>query len=319
MTSLKFAPTEPTQVPDDETLKRRAKHLSKLTGAEAAFSKKLKRDGVKFRTQVVIGFHIVDFLIPGKGLVIEVDGGYHDTNAQRKKDARRTKSLRSLGLQVIRIRNEDVEDWSVSALAEFKDRSDKYSEKCVRRGNNRRNRARGELTVFKKDRSRILLFLRLNKYTPITRDMVVAYLNAKKAMGGHHAMISFLKNRSKSSVNQSQNGPARQDSVETLVEGSQPSRSTCASLNRDGGPRTSVPNTGAKVHLLGRVLNSGTKTDTSSEVKPVAGKPFSERSVEARLKGEGKVGFTYGSHHPTTDRRENGLDSKSSSDTRLGS
>lgn len=53
-------------------------------------------------------FYIVDFFILSLNTVIEVDGGYHDTPEQRKKDKIKTRELRKEGYNVIRIRNEQV-------------------------------------------------------------------------------------------------------------------------------------------------------------------------------------------------------------------
>jgi very-short-patch-repair endonuclease len=61
--------------------------------------------GYKFRRQAVIGWRIVDFFCPEKGLVIEIDGGTHD----RDVDLRRDFELeRNTGFAVLRFTNEDV-------------------------------------------------------------------------------------------------------------------------------------------------------------------------------------------------------------------
>jgi len=62
-------------------------------------------DGFKFRRQAVIGAHIVDFLCPRKGLVVEVDG---DTHADPVAEARRDAVLRSHGFTVLHVTNADV-------------------------------------------------------------------------------------------------------------------------------------------------------------------------------------------------------------------
>ena len=62
--------------------------------------------GMQFRRQHPVGPFILDFYCPRKKLCIEVDGGVHD--AQREMDDARTEALGTLGIRVIRFRNEDV-------------------------------------------------------------------------------------------------------------------------------------------------------------------------------------------------------------------
>lgn len=64
--------------------------------------------GVKFRRQHAIGDYIADFACISFGLVIEVDGGYHDSTEQKKEDEIRTTQLNALGFEVIRFSNEDI-------------------------------------------------------------------------------------------------------------------------------------------------------------------------------------------------------------------
>ncbi|MEJ5241101.1 MAG: DUF559 domain-containing protein [Anaerolineales bacterium] len=64
-------------------------------------------DGVKFRRQQPIGPFVVDFYAPSHRLIVEVDGGVHET--QREKDRERQTLLESLGLRFVRIPAEKVE------------------------------------------------------------------------------------------------------------------------------------------------------------------------------------------------------------------
>jgi very-short-patch-repair endonuclease len=59
----------------------------------------------KFRRQDVIGWRIVDFFCPARGLVIEVDGDTHDAAADASRDAR---MLREFAYVTVRFTNEDV-------------------------------------------------------------------------------------------------------------------------------------------------------------------------------------------------------------------
>ncbi len=65
---------------------------------------------LKFRRQHQIGPYIVDFYCHERKLVIELDGGVHQIPEQKARDAERDEYLKSLGNQVIRIKNEDISE-----------------------------------------------------------------------------------------------------------------------------------------------------------------------------------------------------------------
>lgn len=92
---------------------------SKTTQYEEHFSKFLKTININFKEQfplyisdksnVIRKFYIADFYIPELRTIVEIDGGYHNLNTQRKKDIQRTKDIKDcLGLRVIRFTNEQV-------------------------------------------------------------------------------------------------------------------------------------------------------------------------------------------------------------------
>jgi very-short-patch-repair endonuclease len=64
--------------------------------------------GYHFRRQHVIRGFICDFYCPELRLVIELDGAVHHNQYAFEYDERRSGILEQLGLQVHRIRNEDV-------------------------------------------------------------------------------------------------------------------------------------------------------------------------------------------------------------------
>lgn len=51
---------------------------------------------------------IMDFLAPSRKLVVEVDGGYHRSAAQRRADARKDRRLKRAGYRVLRLSAELV-------------------------------------------------------------------------------------------------------------------------------------------------------------------------------------------------------------------
>lgn len=63
---------------------------------------------LKFRRQHVIKPYIVDFYCHEIGLVIELDGGQHNTEDGKAYDAERTHFLEALDLKVVRYLNSDV-------------------------------------------------------------------------------------------------------------------------------------------------------------------------------------------------------------------
>jgi len=63
--------------------------------------------GFKFRRQQPIGAFIADFYCASSRLIVEIDGGIH--NSQRESDSLRVQQLTERGYQVIRFTNEEVE------------------------------------------------------------------------------------------------------------------------------------------------------------------------------------------------------------------
>jgi len=83
---------------------------NKPTEAESLLWEALRGKGIdeKFRRQHIIDDFIVDFFCADKGLIIEVDGGYHNYPPQMKADKERTEVLSKLGYIEIRFTNEEI-------------------------------------------------------------------------------------------------------------------------------------------------------------------------------------------------------------------
>ena len=91
------------------TLKERRQDLRKnMTMAESLLWDELrnKKIGFKFRRQHSIGIYIIDFYCVEKKLIIELDGKVHLKNKDYDKE--RDNYLKSLSINVIRIKNEEV-------------------------------------------------------------------------------------------------------------------------------------------------------------------------------------------------------------------
>ena len=69
-----------------------------------------KFKNLKFKRQFPIGEYIVDFVCDEKKIIIEIDGGQHNTHENLEKDNARTEFLKSKGYRVIRFWNNDIKD-----------------------------------------------------------------------------------------------------------------------------------------------------------------------------------------------------------------
>lgn len=88
-----------------EQLQRRAYEFrNKPTPTENYAICKLNERGDKYyQFQKAFGFYILDFIIPSKLLVVELDGNEHEDN--KIYDARRDKFCNDCGLKVLRLKN----------------------------------------------------------------------------------------------------------------------------------------------------------------------------------------------------------------------
>ena len=98
-----------------ETFKR--KLLKKATITEKILTKFLKSKKVKVDPQRVIyidynciinKFYIADIYLPELNLIVEIDGGYHETVEQKEKDYNRDMDLKSVGYKIFRCTTSDV-------------------------------------------------------------------------------------------------------------------------------------------------------------------------------------------------------------------
>ncbi|NBX03793.1 MAG: DUF559 domain-containing protein [Alphaproteobacteria bacterium] len=91
-----------------------AKHLRhESTEVEKILWKHLRAkrfESFKFRRQQPIGSYIVDFFCASTALIIELDGGQHNEEAQKKYDAKRTEFLQQQGYRVLRFWNNEIND-----------------------------------------------------------------------------------------------------------------------------------------------------------------------------------------------------------------
>lgn len=91
----------------------RKKLISSATPYEQRLLQVLKSKGIKHNFQHIIQVdggiqYIVDFFLPQKDVVIEVNGGYHNKPEQVEKDKKRKWALEKMGYKVLVIRNEQL-------------------------------------------------------------------------------------------------------------------------------------------------------------------------------------------------------------------
>lgn len=97
-------------------LARQRQLNARMTHSEQIFQIRLRQAKVKHRSQQIIGPYIVDFVLPLRMIILEIDGSVHLDPAQIVWDTRRTAYLESLGFQVVRIPNEAVTTYSMEWL-----------------------------------------------------------------------------------------------------------------------------------------------------------------------------------------------------------
>ena len=94
-----------------------------MTIAEKILWEELRNNktGCKFRKQHPIGDYIADFICIEKRLIIEVDGGYHNSMEQQQNDAVRTIDIEKMEYSVIRFTNEEVEKHLPTVIMRIKE------------------------------------------------------------------------------------------------------------------------------------------------------------------------------------------------------
>ena len=75
---------------------------------------------IRFQRQKAIGEYIVDFYCPTLKIAIEIDGIQHYSQEGIEKDKIRTKYLNSIGIQVVRITNKQI-DTDFTWICEYLD------------------------------------------------------------------------------------------------------------------------------------------------------------------------------------------------------
>ena len=115
-----------------------AKQMRKeYTEAEDVLWQQLRANklGVKFRRQHPIEAYIADFTCLHSALIIEVDGGYHETAEQKIYDDERTRILNEIGFTVLRFSNEEVLQHIEGVLEKIKKQLTKSESENTKKNN----------------------------------------------------------------------------------------------------------------------------------------------------------------------------------------
>lgn len=93
---------------------RRAELASNMSSAEKAAYNNLVELGYKPVKQHPVWtkrkIYFADLYIPSLKLIVEIDGGYHNTARQKRLDSNRSSGLWRLGYHVVRLSNHDARD-----------------------------------------------------------------------------------------------------------------------------------------------------------------------------------------------------------------
>lgn len=93
------------KIPFARTLRQKQTDVEQLLWK---YLRNRRLNGVKFRRQHAIGKYIVDFVSVEKRLIIELDGGQHNTRHGKAYDVRRQNELSLAGYQVLRFWDNEV-------------------------------------------------------------------------------------------------------------------------------------------------------------------------------------------------------------------
>jgi very-short-patch-repair endonuclease len=105
--------------------RNRADLIARMTKAERLFARALQDAGERFTpnfrvstAEAMTGYYLVDFYLPNRRLLVEVDGGVHKSEARRWKDRLRTEAIQRArpGDSLARIWNAEVERDPAAAL-----------------------------------------------------------------------------------------------------------------------------------------------------------------------------------------------------------
>ena len=107
----------------------------KHTRHEEFFRKAMKTEKFKFFFQRVIGQYIVDFFIPDKNLIVEIDGLQHKVKKIQDADDFRDAFLEGAGFKILRITHKEIENDFKASMKIINDMPNGFWNECLDRAN----------------------------------------------------------------------------------------------------------------------------------------------------------------------------------------
>lgn len=93
--------------------------LKKQTVRELQIRKLFNSLNIPSHSQPIICPYIVDFYLPTKCLVIELDGGIHNASIQKERDYRKDDYILSLGIMIQRFKNSTPDEEIVKTIINY--------------------------------------------------------------------------------------------------------------------------------------------------------------------------------------------------------
>jgi very-short-patch-repair endonuclease len=120
-------------LPRNKSLKERSRNLRKNATKQEnrLWYGFLRTQSPRWTRQRVIGSYIVDFYCHKRKLIIELDGSQHYQEKNMEYDNRRTLYLNSLGIEVMRFTNLDVDNNFEGVCAAVADPTNQTPADCV--------------------------------------------------------------------------------------------------------------------------------------------------------------------------------------------
>lgn len=94
------------------------------TASERLMQAKLRASNIAAIYQYPVifkdSYFVADFYLPKQGVIIEIDGEYHLSEEQQKKDRQKDIAYQTHGFHVVRIFNKDVDTFPTKSLSQYK-------------------------------------------------------------------------------------------------------------------------------------------------------------------------------------------------------
>ena len=116
----------------DRRRKLRKKLIKNATTSEIKLKLFLQEKSIKFKFQYIISPYIADFFFPQKGLVLELDGSFHNSSKQQLHDSNRELYFFSIRLITIRFNNNFSFNKILDTISNFPDISEERKNRIYR-------------------------------------------------------------------------------------------------------------------------------------------------------------------------------------------